>query len=80
MDTPAFNYEGQEAFVDVSHQIERNYHFPGGDIITILGPIKLGVYEGWQRIFDFTGRCHMIPPGWIKVDWVVEDGKPHFVE
>ena len=57
----------------------RHYQFPGGDVVTIVGPRYLHVSKsGGHRIVDDEGVGHYVPPGWIHLWWTVAEDEPHF--
>jgi hypothetical protein len=67
-------------FKDISDEVHRTYEFPGGDIVTIIDPIKINVSKsGGHRILDAAGTSHYIPPKWIHLKWTVKGDSPAFV-
>lgn len=76
-----FKNESGLDFTDISSESVRRYHYKGGEVIEIAGPLMLNVSRsGGHRIFDENGVSSYIPKGWIRLSWVSKNGKPHFVK
>lgn len=74
-----FRNESGLTFVDISLEIARTYDF-GDHQVTIKSPMRLHVsHSGGHRLYDQSGTCHYIPPGWIHLSWTVVPDSPHFV-
>lgn len=72
------NNSGLE-FKDISSEASRTYLFPHGIKVKISEPQKLNVSaSGGHRVFDSAGTSHYIPSGWVHLEWVAKEGKPHF--
>jgi len=66
-------------FVDVTGEISRTYIYPGYDEITIVGATQFAeAKDKSHRVLDENGVAHHIPPSWIDLLWIVEDGVPIF--
>ena len=71
--------ESTNKFSDISSEKQRTYHFPTGKI-TLVEPYRLSVSaSGGHRVLTMDGICHYIPSGWLHLEWIVKEGKPHFV-
>lgn len=80
-DGPEFKNATDLEFTDISSEQWREYHFIGGEIVRIEGPLRLNVSESrGHRIFDAAGVSHYIPAGWIHLKWKGKDGAPNFVK
>lgn len=76
-----FRNESGLKFDDISSELFRVYKRPGDFEIVIQEPLALNVSKGGgHRIFDASGNCHYIAPGWIQLSWRVKEGAPHFVK
>lgn len=76
-----FRNETDLEFTDISSEEEREYVFPGGDVVVIKTPLFLHVSSsGGHRVFDSAGYSHYIPPTWIHLRWKAKEGAPNFVK
>jgi len=67
-------------FIDISHEVLRQYLYPNGANITINFPLKLSIdIKGIHRVFDSTGLSYFIPPSWIAVVTKPKPGAPDFI-
>ena len=79
--TDDFINESGLDFANISTEAVRRYHFKGGDVVEVPGPLLLNVSRsGGHRIFDENGVSHYIPKGWIELTWVAKIGKANFVK
>ena len=68
-------------FTDISSEVRRSYHYPGGQVLTIEGPQFLHVSKsGGHRLLDEAGQSWYVAPGWRAINWIAKDDKPHFVK
>lgn len=66
-------------FKDLTTELWREYHFPGGEVRRIEAPQKINVSaSGGHRVLDAAGLSHYIPPRWIELTWKVKDGHEPF--
>ena len=67
-------------FIDINHEVLRQYLYPNGANITINFPLKLSIdIKGIHRVFDSTGLSYFIPPSWIAVVTKPKPGAPDFI-
>lgn len=60
-------------FVTVNEQ-KRTYYFPNYSIITLNGVVSINVSKsGTHRINTSDGKKHIIPSGWIHIEFEAED-------
>jgi len=80
--TIEFKNTSELKFKDIDDEEFRTYTFiRDGKIfyVTIREPLKINVSpSGVHRIFDSSGECHYIPPGWIHLKWRSKEGADHF--
>jgi hypothetical protein len=66
-------------FQDISNEEWRAYHFQGGVHVKLVAPMTLHVAEnGDHRILTADGRAHLIPYGWIHLQWQPKPGTEPF--
>ena len=76
---PFFNATNLK-FIDISHEVLRQYLYPNGANITINFPLKLSIdMKNNHRVFDSTGLSYFIPPNWIAVVTKPKPGAPNFI-
>lgn len=63
----------QPKFTEV-HEQTRTYHFPGGHTIVLVGVKSIAVSaSGTHRINTTDGVKHIIPPGWLHIEFTAKD-------
>jgi hypothetical protein len=66
-------------FKDISGERYRSYHFPGDQVVSVNMPRLLRVSKsGHHYIVDAQERSHIVPPGWIHIQFEVKPGQPAF--
>lgn len=66
--------------LDITSEIERIYHYPGGDTFTINRPRELHVTDnGSHRVIAHDGRTYRPERGWLAISWLPADGAPAFI-
>jgi hypothetical protein len=61
------------AFTKV-HEQARTYTFPGGTTVSLKGVVSINVSKsGTHRINTKDGKKHIIPTGWIHIEFDAED-------
>jgi len=79
MEIPFFNATNLR-FVDINHELFRQYLYTNGANITINFPLKLSIdIKGVHRVFDASGLSYFIPPNWIAVVTKPKPGAPNFI-
>lgn len=93
--TPAagFKLASSLVWLIVDDEVERTYHFPGGNAITVPDPYRVNIkrdatYTGigardshrviTRRSDGAFGRSYYIPVGWIGISWEPKPGKPAY--
>ena len=67
-------------FTDISSEEWREYIRDGFVTVRIDEPVALSVSKsGGHRLFDASGVCHYVTPGWQLLKWKAKEGQPHFV-
>jgi len=67
-------------FVNISHELYRQYLYPNGANITINFPLKLHIDRGnVHRIYDASQLSYFIPPSWIGIVSKAKPGAPNFM-
>jgi len=67
-------------FVDISHELYRQYLYPNGANITINFPLKLSIDKSnVHRVFDTSQLSYFIPPNWIGIVFKAKLGTPNFI-
>lgn len=58
-------------FIEIMEQ-NRTYHFPNG-VVTLVGVVSINVSKsGTHRINTADGKKHIIPTGWIHIEFDAE--------
>lgn len=71
-------FEGNFKFTDISHQMDRTYHYENSEQ-SISEPAFLNIgKQGGHNILDEQGMSHYIPKGWLRVSWKTKEGQPNF--
>jgi hypothetical protein len=66
-------------FTEILDELERTYHFPGGEVVTLQRVRRLHVSEsGGHRLWCEDGSCHYVPTGWLHLCWTVSVGGANF--
>lgn len=56
------------------HKQNRTYVFPNYNKITLIGVDSIHVSKsGTHRLNTIDGKKHIIPPGWLHIEFVAED-------
>ena len=74
------NNKGSYDFIDISHEMWREYKFPNDEKVFIRNPTDLAISATGHRVLTSNGVSHFIPFGWIHLSWKSKEGAPHFVK